>query len=88
MQEGASDPTTGVITPEAKQAVLDLVQSQYPPELINRLDEQIVFNRKLASRTASYSIAFPNAIHCYRTWTRFLQPDSRHSHWRIATCFG
>ena len=46
MQEGASDPTTGVITPEAKQAVLDLVQLQYPPELINRLDEQIVFNSK------------------------------------------
>lgn len=45
MQEGASDPTTGRITPEAKRAVLDLVQLQYPPELINRLDEQIVFNR-------------------------------------------
>lgn len=50
MQEGASDPTTGQITPEAKQAVLDLVQLQYPPELINRLDEQIVFNRKCTHR--------------------------------------
>jgi ATP-dependent Clp protease ATP-binding subunit ClpB len=45
MQEGATDRHTGAITPEARQAVLDLVQMQYPPELINRLDDQIVFNR-------------------------------------------
>jgi ATP-dependent Clp protease ATP-binding subunit ClpB len=45
MQPGSSDAKTGVITTEAKDLVLQLVQSQYPPELLNRLDDQLVFNR-------------------------------------------
>ncbi|KAM0747652.1 P-loop containing nucleoside triphosphate hydrolase protein [Meredithblackwellia eburnea MCA 4105] len=34
----------GTVTAEAQAEILSLVQSQYPPELLNRLDEQIVFN--------------------------------------------
>lgn len=81
MQEGASGPTTGVITPEAKQAVLDLVQLQYPPELINRLDEQIVFNRMFAfSLTTEASEMTDTVILPIRPWTRLLQPDCRYPH--------
>lgn len=44
MQPEASD-ADGRITPAAREAVLQLVAQNYPPELLNRLDEQIVFNR-------------------------------------------
>ncbi|GAA5940496.1 chaperone ATPase HSP78 [Sporobolomyces koalae] len=42
-EEGATAPD-GTVTAKAQQAVLERVQSLYPPELLNRLDEQIVFN--------------------------------------------
>ncbi|GAA5881025.1 hypothetical protein JCM16303_004640 [Sporobolomyces ruberrimus] len=42
-EDGASLPD-GSVTGKAKDAVLARVQSLYPPELLNRLDEQIVFN--------------------------------------------
>lgn len=42
-ESGAVQPD-GSITDDAKEAVLARVQSLYPPELLNRLDEQIVFN--------------------------------------------
>lgn len=41
----ASSDANGVVTPEASREVLDLVAQSYPPELLNRLDQQIVFNR-------------------------------------------
>ena len=31
--------------PEARQAVMDVVQTAYPPEFLNRIDEFIVFKR-------------------------------------------
>ena len=34
-----------VVTPEAKKAVMDIVQSSYAPEFLNRIDEFIVFNK-------------------------------------------
>ncbi|GAA6037419.1 hypothetical protein JCM8097_008562 [Rhodosporidiobolus ruineniae] len=34
----------GTVTDKAKQEVLERVASLYPPELLNRLDEQVVFN--------------------------------------------
>ncbi|KAI5481220.1 heat shock protein/chaperonin [Pseudohyphozyma bogoriensis] len=34
----------GTVTDQAKQEILARLQSMYPPELLNRLDEQIVFN--------------------------------------------
>nr|POE47560.1 heat shock protein 78, mitochondrial [Quercus suber] len=33
------------ISPEIKQTVMDVVQSSYPPEFLNRIDEFIVFSR-------------------------------------------
>lgn len=33
------------ISPEARQAVMDVVQTAYPPEFLNRIDEFIVFKR-------------------------------------------
>ncbi|KAK4703821.1 hypothetical protein P7C70_g2386, partial [Phenoliferia sp. Uapishka_3] len=43
MRPGATLPD-GTVTEAAKEEVLARVQSIYPPELLNRLDEQIVFN--------------------------------------------
>jgi ATP-dependent Clp protease ATP-binding subunit ClpB len=34
-----------VVTPEAKNAVMDIVRSSYAPEFLNRIDEFIVFNK-------------------------------------------
>ncbi|BGP09840.1 chaperone ATPase hsp78 [Rhodotorula toruloides] len=42
-EDGATLPD-GTVTDSAKERVLARVQSMYPPELLNRLDEQIVFN--------------------------------------------
>ncbi|GAA5977592.1 hypothetical protein JCM10908_005033 [Rhodotorula pacifica] len=42
-EPGATLPS-GEVTEMAKTEVLNLVQTMYPPELLNRLDEQIVFN--------------------------------------------
>jgi ATP-dependent Clp protease ATP-binding subunit ClpB len=39
----ASD--SGVVPPEAKNAVMDIVRSSYAPEFLNRIDEFIVFNK-------------------------------------------
>ena len=44
VQPGSSDEA-GVITAEAKKAVLQQVAGAYPPELLNRIDDQVVFNR-------------------------------------------
>jgi ATP-dependent Clp protease ATP-binding subunit ClpB len=44
LSEEGSTESDGTVTPQAKDAVLARVQSLYPPELLNRLDEQIVFN--------------------------------------------
>ncbi|KAF7356093.1 p-loop containing nucleoside triphosphate hydrolase protein [Mycena venus] len=44
-----ADPTActedGVVTPEARQQVLDLTAEYFPPELLNRLDTMLVFNK-------------------------------------------
>lgn len=40
----SSTRSDGTVTDTAKEAVLERVRSLYPPELLNRLDEQIVFN--------------------------------------------
>jgi ATP-dependent Clp protease ATP-binding subunit ClpB len=34
-----------VVTPEAKNAVMDIVRSTYAPEFLNRIDEFIIFNK-------------------------------------------
>jgi ATP-dependent Clp protease ATP-binding subunit ClpB len=34
-----------VVTPEAKKAVMDIVQASYAPEFLNRIDEFIIFNK-------------------------------------------
>ncbi|ERF76141.1 Heat shock protein 78 [Endocarpon pusillum Z07020] len=33
------------VTPEMKKAVMEIVQSSYPPEFLNRIDEFIIFNK-------------------------------------------
>ena len=40
----ASD-TSGTVTPSARSEVLERVSEQFPPELLNRLDSMLVFNR-------------------------------------------
>ncbi|CAK5267936.1 unnamed protein product [Mycena citricolor] len=35
----------GVVTPAAKQEVLDITSEYFPPELLNRLDTMLVFNK-------------------------------------------
>ena len=40
----------GVVTPEAKTEVLERVTEYFPPELLNRLDSMLVFN-KLSRRS-------------------------------------
>lgn len=35
----------GVVTPSSKTSVLDLTSSYFPPELLNRLDSILVFNK-------------------------------------------
>ena len=42
-QPGATD-ATGHVTEESREKVMADVQRAFPPELLNRLDEQIVFN--------------------------------------------
>jgi ATP-dependent Clp protease ATP-binding subunit ClpB len=36
---------SGVVTPSARSEVLERVSEQFPPELLNRLDSTLVFNR-------------------------------------------
>ncbi|SCZ88612.1 BZ3500_MvSof-1268-A1-R1_Chr10-2g03019 [Microbotryum saponariae] len=43
----------GEVTPVARDLVLERVRSLYPPELLNRLDEQIVFNSLSPTHVAS-----------------------------------
>ena len=37
--------STGVVTSEARAEVLERVKEEFPPELLNRLDSMLVFNR-------------------------------------------
>ena len=41
----ASDPVTGVVTPSARDEVLERTTEYFPPELLNRLDSMLVFNK-------------------------------------------
>jgi len=41
----ASDSSSGAVTPEARTEVLERVKEEFPPELLNRLDSMLVFNR-------------------------------------------
>ncbi|KAF8274349.1 P-loop containing nucleoside triphosphate hydrolase protein [Lactarius quietus] len=41
----ASDSSSGTVTPEARTEVLERVKEEFPPELLNRLDSMLVFNR-------------------------------------------
>ena len=41
----ACDFETGVINPEAKSEVLERTSEYFPPELLNRLDSMLVFNK-------------------------------------------
>ncbi|KAF8885071.1 P-loop containing nucleoside triphosphate hydrolase protein [Gymnopilus junonius] len=41
----ASNPETGVVTEEAKAEVLERTSEYFPPELLNRLDSMLVFNK-------------------------------------------
>ena len=43
VREDSTEPD-GTVTEPARAAVLERVRSLYPPELLNRLDEQIIFN--------------------------------------------
>jgi ATP-dependent Clp protease ATP-binding subunit ClpA len=40
----ASD-SSGAVTPNARAEVLERVKEEFPPELLNRLDSMLVFNR-------------------------------------------
>lgn len=42
---GHEAPKTENVTPEQKEAVMNIVQSSYAPEFLNRIDEFIVFNK-------------------------------------------
>lgn len=41
----ASDPETGVVTPKAKSEVIERTEEYFPPELLNRLDSILIFNK-------------------------------------------
>ena len=41
----ACDSETGIIKPEAKSEVLERTSEYFPPELLNRLDSMLVFNK-------------------------------------------
>lgn len=41
----ASDRTTGVVTSAARSLVLERTSEHFPPELLNRLDSMLVFNK-------------------------------------------
>ena len=41
----ASDPSSGAITPQARAEVLERTAEYFPPELLNRLDSMLVFNK-------------------------------------------
>jgi len=41
----ASDATSGSVTPAARSAVLERTSEWFPPELLNRLDSMLVFNK-------------------------------------------
>lgn len=42
---GAGETPDGEVSPDVKDAVLDVVAAHYPPEFLNRVDEFIVFKR-------------------------------------------
>ena len=41
----ACDPETGIVGEEAKSEVMERTQEYFPPELLNRLDSIMVFNK-------------------------------------------
>lgn len=43
--DGAVDESTGLLTDRARRGVIEAIQAALPPELINRIDEQLIFNR-------------------------------------------
>lgn len=44
-EPSAIDGSTGLVSASAKAAVMRQVQAFFPPELLNRIDDQLIFNR-------------------------------------------
>lgn len=44
-KKGDHNNANDFVTPEMKKAVMEIVQSSYPPEFLNRIDEFIIFNK-------------------------------------------
>lgn len=45
MSHGSATDNNGVVTPEARDQVLERTSEYFPPELLNRLDSMLVFNK-------------------------------------------
>lgn len=45
LADPSSTDVDGAVTKEARQTIFDIAAQHFPPEFINRLDSQIVFNR-------------------------------------------
>lgn len=45
MADPSSTTSDGLVTPEAQTAILKAVSRHFPPELVNRLDNLLIFNK-------------------------------------------
>ena len=78
----ACDPKTGVVTPEARNEVMERTQEYFPPELLNCLDTTLVFNKlSRESILALVSLRLEDVAHRLKSWRISLDVDGGSKNW-------
>ena len=78
----ACDPKTGIVTPEARNEVMERTQEYFPPELLNRLDTTLVFNKlSRESILAVVSLRLEDVAHRLKSRRISLDVDGASKDW-------
>jgi ATP-dependent Clp protease ATP-binding subunit ClpB len=70
----AWDPKTGIVTPAARNEVMERTQEYFPPEFLNRLDTTLIFTKlSLQSILAVVSLRLDGIAHLLKNWRISLE---------------
>ena len=77
-----TSPKTGIVSPEARNEVMERTQEYFPPELLNRLDTTLVFNKlSRESILAVVSLRLEDVAHRLKNRRISLDVDGASKDW-------
>ena len=77
-----TSPKTGIVSPEARNELMERTQEYFPPELLNRLDTTFVFNKlSRESILAVVSLRLEDVAHRLKNRRISLDVDGANKDW-------